>query len=133
MALSPAAFSVSKETPLGTVPPSCRPELSHRIMSLAPSALVTLLRCDSPGRYEGGNGSGSLATGGGLVFQANPAGALIAYDARNGRKLWEGAVGAGAASPVSYEIDGRQFVAILGGRGGPNGDPARLTTFSLGR
>ncbi len=81
--------------------------------------------------YEGGVGSGSLATGGDLVFQATPGGELVAYDARTGTPLWRGPVGAGAATPVTFELDGRQYVAVLGGRGGPNGDPARVTAFAL--
>jgi quinohemoprotein ethanol dehydrogenase len=82
--------------------------------------------------YEGGNGSGTLATGGNLVFQARPDGTLVAYEAATGTALWEGKVGAGAATPATFEIEGRQYVAVLGGRGGPNGDPARVTAFALG-
>jgi PQQ-dependent dehydrogenase (methanol/ethanol family) len=83
--------------------------------------------------YSGGSGSGTLATGGGLVFQASPQGNLAAYEARTGAKLWEGAVGPGAATPISYELDGRQYIAILGGRGAPNQAPQKLTVFSLPR
>jgi quinohemoprotein ethanol dehydrogenase len=79
--------------------------------------------------YTGGSGSGTLATAGNLVFQANPQGMLIAYQAKTGAKLWEGAVGPGAAVPVSYELDGIQYIAMLGGRGGDT--PARVTAFAL--
>jgi PQQ-dependent dehydrogenase (methanol/ethanol family) len=79
--------------------------------------------------YTGGSGSGTLATAGNLVFQANPQGMLVAYNAKTGARLWEGAVGAGAAVPVSYELDGVQYIAMLGGRGGDN--PARVTAFAL--
>jgi quinohemoprotein ethanol dehydrogenase len=79
--------------------------------------------------YTGGSGSGTLATAGNLVFQANPQGMLIAYHAKTGAKLWEGAVGPGAAVPVSYELDGVQYIAMLGGRGGDT--PARVTAFAL--
>jgi quinohemoprotein ethanol dehydrogenase len=79
--------------------------------------------------YTGGSGSGTLATAGNLVFQANPQGMLIAYNAKTGAKLWEGAVGPGAAVPVSYELDGVQYIAMLGGRGGDT--PARVTAFAL--
>ncbi|MEP6961606.1 MAG: PQQ-dependent dehydrogenase, methanol/ethanol family, partial [Acidobacteriota bacterium] len=62
--------------------------------------------------YTGGSGSGTLATAGNLVFQATPQGMLVGYNAATGEKLWEGQVGAGAATPVSYRVDGRQYVAI---------------------
>ena len=81
--------------------------------------------------YPPGVGSGTLATGGDLVFQATPFGSLVAYEARTGRKLWEGEVGAGVATPITYQLDGRQFIAVLGGRGGPNGDPSRIKVFAL--
>lgn len=82
--------------------------------------------------YQGGAGSGTLATGGNLVFQATPQGALTAYNAATGEKLWSGDVGAGAATPMSYELDGKQYIAILGGRGQAN-SPAKVTVFTLGQ
>ncbi len=81
--------------------------------------------------YTGGSGSGTLATAGNLVFQATPQGALTAYNAQNGTKLWEGAVGPGAATPISYELDGKQYIAILGGRGAQNQPVQKLTVFAL--
>jgi quinohemoprotein ethanol dehydrogenase len=72
--------------------------------------------------YTGGSGSGTLATAGNLVFQANP-------QAKTGAKLWESAVGPGAAVPVSFELDGIQYIAMLGGRGGDTS--ARVTAFAL--
>ena len=77
----------------------------------------------------GGSGSGALATAGNLVFEANPQGELAAYDAATGTKLWSGPAGSGAATPVTYALDGRQYVAIAGGRGGD--DPTRVTAFAL--
>jgi PQQ-dependent dehydrogenase (methanol/ethanol family) len=76
-----------------------------------------------------GSGSGTLATGGTLVFEADPQGTLVAYHASTGAKLWTSPVGSGAATPVTYEIDGRQYVVIAGGRGGD--DPTRITAFAL--
>jgi PQQ-dependent dehydrogenase (methanol/ethanol family) len=76
-----------------------------------------------------GTGSGTLATGGMLVFEADPQGALVAYHAGTGAKLWSAPVGNGAATPVTYELDGRQYVVIAGGRGGD--DPTRVTAFAL--
>jgi len=66
--------------------------------------------------YSIGQGSGALATAGGLVFHGDPGGNFQAYDARNGDLVWEWQTGAGADAPaVTYEIDGEQFVAIAAG------------------
>lgn len=79
----------------------------------------------------GGGGSGTLATAGDLVFLSGDGATLGAYDARTGTRLWAGDIAPGAATPVTYELDGRQFVAILAGRGGEN-QPSRVYAFALG-
>jgi PQQ-dependent dehydrogenase (methanol/ethanol family) len=61
---------------------------------------------------------GVLATAGGLVFQGTADGRFVAYDARSGGKLWETQTHtATLAGPISYSIDGEQFVAVPGGYG----------------
>ncbi|MBO9604217.1 MAG: PQQ-dependent dehydrogenase, methanol/ethanol family [Novosphingobium sp.] len=66
-----------------------------------------------------GSGGGTMTTAGGLVFQGTGEGFLIAYDAKTGKELWRGAAGNGiAGSPVSYSIDGEQYVAVTTGLGG---------------
>ena len=65
--------------------------------------------------------SGVLATAGDLVFMGNSAGnTLAAYDARNGTQLWSyDAQSAVFAAPITYELDGVQYVAAsVGGTGG---------------
>ena len=63
---------------------------------------------------------GTLSTAGNLVFQGRADGKLLAYDAKNGRQLWQFDAGVGiGAPPMTYAIDGRQFVAVLAGWGGP--------------
>ena len=97
-----------------------------------------------------GAGNGILSTAGGLVF-TNESGHLVALDAGSGKVLWH--VNPGGyltGSPMSYELDGRQFVltpvdgvlyawalptsaelrgglrgGALGGRGGVSGAPSR--------
>jgi quinohemoprotein ethanol dehydrogenase len=65
-----------------------------------------------------GNG-GVLSTNGNLVFEGNPSGQLVVYRADNGQKLKEIEVGTGiAAAPISYEIDGEQYVTVMAGFGG---------------
>jgi quinohemoprotein ethanol dehydrogenase len=65
---------------------------------------------------------GLLATAGGLVFGGGADGKLSAYDAKDGKTLWSIDLKTGIlAPPMSYAIDGDQYVAILAGWGGANG------------
>lgn len=66
-----------------------------------------------------GSGGGTMTTAGGLVFQGTGQGNLIAYDARSGKEVWRAAAGNGiSGGPVSYSIDGEQYVAVVTGLGG---------------
>jgi PQQ-dependent dehydrogenase (methanol/ethanol family) len=59
---------------------------------------------------------GVLATAGGLVFYSDPDGTFVAADARNGKPLWHFATNvAMKASPMTYTVDGKQFVAVAAG------------------
>jgi len=67
---------------------------------------------------RGPNG-GTLTTAGNLIFQPRADGHFLAYDARTGEELWDFDLGLGAnAAPITYEIDGKQYVSILVGWGG---------------
>ena len=60
---------------------------------------------------------GTLATGGNLVFYGNLHGDFQALDAKDGRVLWKKNLGSGiGAGPVTYAVDGTQYVAIVVGR-----------------
>jgi alcohol dehydrogenase (cytochrome c) len=66
--------------------------------------------------FQGSLTNGVLATGGNVVFGAIRDGNLVALDAKSGQHLWHVQTGANmAASPISYAVDGRQFVAIAAG------------------
>jgi quinohemoprotein ethanol dehydrogenase len=42
---------------------------------------------------------------------------MVAYSADKGEKLWEMSLGVrNMASPITYELGGKQYVAVLGGR-----------------
>lgn len=59
---------------------------------------------------------GALATAGGLLFVGQGSGTLDAFDARSGELLWQFATGAGiSGSPVTYQIDGVQYIAVASG------------------
>ena len=67
-------------------------------------------------KYPMGGGSGLLSTAGGLLFNGQPDGNLVAYDISNGGELWRFQTGAGADAGVStFEVDGEQYVAIMAG------------------
>ena len=88
---------------------------------------------------------GVLATAGNLVFQGNAKGRFAAYRADTGEEKWSLATGSGiTAAPVSYAIDGQQYVLIPIGSGGgiqfvypqlgageDSEGPTRLLAFSL--
>ena len=63
--------------------------------------------------------SGMLATKGGVLFTGDQRGRFLALDAKTGAELWSFQTGSGInASPIAYELDGREYVAILSGLGG---------------
>jgi PQQ-dependent dehydrogenase (methanol/ethanol family) len=65
---------------------------------------------------RGSLAAGVLATAGNVVFAATGEGNLIALDARTGAALWHYSTGATmAASPMSYAMDGKQFITISAG------------------
>ena len=82
--------------------------------------------------------SGVLATAGNLVFMGNGTGKVLsAFDAKTGAKLWTfDAKTAVLAAPISYELDGVQYVAAsvggvaTGGYFAPTN--ARMLVFALG-
>ncbi|WAJ35863.1 methanol/ethanol family PQQ-dependent dehydrogenase [Pseudomonas sp. GOM7] len=62
---------------------------------------------------------GVLTTKGNLVFTGNPEGYLQAFNAKTGEKLWQFQTGSGViGSPVTWEMDGEQYVSVLSGWGG---------------
>lgn len=62
---------------------------------------------------------GVLSTAGGLVFQGTDSGFLRAFDAATGERLLNLEVGTSIiAAPITYEIDGVQYIAVLAGWGG---------------
>lgn len=63
--------------------------------------------------------AGTMVTAGDLVFQGDITGQFAAYHARTGEKLWSRNLGSGiSAPPITYEVDGKQYISILMGFGG---------------
>jgi quinohemoprotein ethanol dehydrogenase len=64
---------------------------------------------------------GTLSTASDLVFQVAPTGRLIAYSADKGEQLFEyetPGLGPGVGPPITFMVDGKQFIAFMGGSGG---------------
>src|SRR5579885_2499732 len=90
----------------------------------------------------GGIGGGTATTAGNLVFQVINDGRFRAVTADKGEILYEVQTGrTGMAPPITYEVDGKQYVAFQGGLGrpaptvGPNDEkiehPPMLFVFAL--
>src|SRR5678816_1028640 len=62
---------------------------------------------------------GVLSTGSNLVFEGTVDGFFVVYDAMTGKELKRIETGTGIiGAPVTYEIDGEQYVAVMAGFGG---------------
>lgn len=97
-----------------------------RLIAWDPVAQKEVWRQEYPAPWNGG----TLATAGNLVFQGTADGRFIAYDAASGKKLWQSPTGTGVvAAPVTYEVDGKQYVSIAVGWGGVYGLFQRATEF----
>jgi alcohol dehydrogenase (cytochrome c) len=81
--------------------------------------------------YELAHGNGILTTASDLLLIGQPDGNLLALDAHNGHELWRYQCGAAiSSSPISYEVDGEQYIAVYaGGTGIPYGDSAPRGDF----
>jgi quinohemoprotein ethanol dehydrogenase len=113
---------------------------SGRLLAWDPVAQKEAWHVDMPDPKSGG----TLATAGNLVFQGRSDGKLVAYRATDGKSLWEFEAGIGiAAAPMTYSVDGVQYISVVSGWGGPqvlgNRPPGkghvgsgRLLTFKLG-
>jgi quinohemoprotein ethanol dehydrogenase len=73
---------------------------------------------DDPGGFSGG---GTLATAGNLVFHG-----ARAYNAETGEALWQSPIGGGQVTPITYMLDGKQYLALLG-----QNPRSRLFVFAL--
>jgi quinohemoprotein ethanol dehydrogenase len=113
---------------------------SGKLVAWDPAAQREAWHVDLPDPGSGG----TLSTAGNLVFQGRADGKLQAYRATDGKLLWESDTGIGImAPPMTYEVDGTQYIAVLAGWGGPEvlGNratgkgkvaPGKLLSFAIG-
>jgi len=81
-----------------------------------------------PDRLGATGAMGAIVTKGGLIFAGGGDNALYAFDSATGKELWSVPIGRRTtATPMTYEVGGRQFVVIASG----NGSDARLSAFAL--
>ena len=86
------------------------------LLAWDPVAQKEAWRVDLPDPKSGG----TLATAGNLVFQGRADGKFSAYRATDGKPLWDFDAGVGiAAAPITFSVDGVQYVAVQSGWGGP--------------
>ena len=116
--------------------------LKGRLIAWDPVAQAPRWSVEHAGPWNGG----VLSTAGGLVFQGASDAHFAAYDAATGERLWRFFTQTGVvAAPISYEIDGDQYVTVATGWGGayaliaggvaPTGSEAkvgRVLTFRAG-
>ena len=96
------------------LPPEFQPEYQGVLLAWDPVTQREAWRAQLSG-FENG---GVLSTAGNLVFQGNAEGDLVAYDALTGERLWSTYVQTGVlAPPITYAIDGEQYVAVVAGWG----------------
>jgi len=85
-----------------------------RIVAMDPRTNRIAWERDMPWALAHGNGI--LTTKGGLMFVGQPDGNLLGLDVKTGAELWRFQTGAGVhTSPISYEVDGEQYVAVFAG------------------
>jgi alcohol dehydrogenase (cytochrome c)/quinohemoprotein ethanol dehydrogenase len=87
-----------------------------------------------PGPWNGG----ILSTAGGLIFEGNAMGLISAFDAKTGEQLWSNPAQTGViAAPMSYMINGEQYIAVVAGWGGVYplvaGDATRKGSINVNR
>ena len=105
-------FELGRQYPGGRGAPSGQPR-SAGIKAIDPENGKTMWEFPLT---QGSLTSGVLATAGGVVFAASREGYLYALDARTGASLWRFQTGAAIdASPISYSVAGKQFVAVSAG------------------
>ena len=107
---------------INAVPPKSKP--FGRLIAWDPVQQKEAWRQEQVSPWNGG----TLTTAGNLVFQGTADGRFIAYNAQNGEKLWESPTGTGVvAAPITYLVDGKQYVSIAVGWGGSYGQDKRAT------
>ncbi len=112
-AYRPGAWNVGYDLTVLTTSP--RDLVSGHLLAWDPVAQKEVWRAQYTGAWNGG----VLSTAGNIVFQGTAHGTFAAYRANDGKLLWEQPSGTGIiAAPVTYTLDGEQYIAVMAGWGG---------------
>ena len=144
----PGAANTGADGVVGSLPDSqaerdaIRPLMKGRLLAWDPQTQTEAWRVEHAGPWNGG----TLTTAGNLVFQGTADGKFVAFAADTGKRLWGFPTQTGVvAAPMTYTIEGEQFVSVAAGWGGayalvfgeyvqdesmPN--VSRVLTFKLG-
>jgi len=143
-AFAPDPNYVAREGAANTAMGRTSPTIYNDLHSDAPrTSRAFLVAWDPVARREvwrsdnrGTIASGVLSTAGGLVFQGAQKGELSAFRDSDGAKLWSADPQTGVvAAPISYALDGVQYIAQLAGYGFRDyytGNRSRLLIYKLG-
>ncbi|MEH6552047.1 MAG: PQQ-dependent dehydrogenase, methanol/ethanol family [Pseudomonadales bacterium] len=117
----PGAAHLGTDAILGSLPDSQAERdaygaiVAGRLLAWNPKTQKEAWRVEHKGTWNGG----VLSTAGNLVFQGTADGKLKAFTADKGEPVWEFPVNTGTvAPPISYEIDGEQYISVNVGWGG---------------
>ena len=119
----PAAMGFNVGVDFNSIATPADPKVRQALLDSVKGALIAWdpatqterWRVDYPGPWNGG----LLATAGNLVFQGSAAGQFAAFEASSGKRLWTTEAQTGViAAPMTYQLDGEQYVAVLAGWGG---------------
>jgi len=87
-------------------------EFGSSLLAWDPVAQQEVWRVPTAGLWAGG----TMTTAGGFVFQGQLDGTFNAYDTRSGKREWSFNAGvAVAAAPISFSVDGKQYITVLAG------------------
>ena len=114
----PKTYDMDKQGPIGI-----RPFFDDVPKSAGSSSLLAWDAAHQKAVWSiplpGATNGGVMATHGGLVFQGQADGKFVARDATTGAELWGRDMGVGTqAPPITYMVDGKQYVSILAGWAG---------------
>ena len=119
-AFDPGQWNTATDTKLNSLPPDAKARAAMRnsmrgeLIAWDPVSQKEVWRATHNDPWNGG----TLATAGNLVFQGTANGHFNAYDAANGKTLWTtDTYTATLAGPISYSVDGEQYVAVGAGFG----------------
>lgn len=128
---------ITPEGPMELGEPDAGHATEHTDGAITPSGTLSAINVNN-GKIEWQYRSdypmlgGVLATSGNLVFAGEFDGNFDAFDAKTGQKLWHFPLGAGVnASPVTYMVNGRQFVAVAAGGNAANGNNVLMKKLGL--